>query len=201
LKNGTAALSIDSFVFTMPTATQIASYSAIGSTEFTGLVGQATGGSAIAYLADATTGGVIADKIGNFGMAISTTGTAVTCGTQWATTANACAGVDKWGYTDSTSTTTTGSIQAWMWLADNVDTPSAVFGVEKDDTIDVIVHQQTAWVPGASNGCTLPDATYASTKLNTHRNNWGVATFTGTSGASATLLGASAVLAALVSFF
>lgn len=158
MKNGTAALSIDSFVFTMPTATQIASYSAIASTEFTGLVGQASGGSAITYLADATTGGVIADKIGDFGMAISTSGTAITCGTQWATTANACAGVDKWGYTDSTSTTAAGSVQAWMWLADNVDTPSAVFGVEKGDTIDVIVHQQTAWVPDGSNLCVLPNA-------------------------------------------
>jgi hypothetical protein len=91
-----------------------------------------------------------------------------------------------------------GSKRAWLWLADaNPTTAASVFGVEKDQIINLTVHQHKEWNSAAGTDILLSTPTATA---NFHQNNWGVATFTH-SGASATLLGASAVMVALVSFF
>jgi len=90
-----------------------------------------------------------------------------------------------------------------LWLADANPTSTTLFGVEKDQRIDLTVYQQRAWeqlVPtgGSANlACGIVDAT---ARPGHRRNAWGFEKFTHT-GASTTLLGASAVIAALVSFF
>jgi len=141
---GVAAAGFHSYNWTKPGATQFAAYTAITTAESKTMTGQsaAPAGSMLDY-EDGTTKVRVAEGTN------ITTGTEATCGTEWATTANSCAGVSKWGVgtlTDAVTGTSTGSVQAWMWLADvNPNTPSAVFGVEKDDVIQIVVHQQTGW--------------------------------------------------------
>jgi len=137
-------MSIKSYNWTKPGATQFAAYTAITAAESKAMTGQ-TAAPATAALAyeDGTTFARLSEGTN------VTTGTEATCGTEWATTADSCAGVSKWGVgtlTDAVTGTSTGSVQAWMWLADvNPNTPSAVFGVEKEETIYIVVHQQTGW--------------------------------------------------------
>jgi hypothetical protein len=125
--------------------------------------------------------------------------TARTCDTtKWAT-ATACEGVTKWALdtgVNFTSSTSKGSKRAWIWLADaNPTSKASVFGVEKDDVLEITIHQHNAFV--LETVCKLP---VGAADKQGRENIWGVATYTH-AGASATLLGASAVMAALVSFF
>lgn len=140
----------------------------------------------------------------DFGAAIATTGSELTCDTtKWASS-TACDGVTRWGLgttTEWTSTTALGSKRAWLWLADaNPTTKSAVFGIEKDDVINFTFYQGVAYKVAAAGNCALDNGTINAQRSATRFNYWGVATFTH-AGASATLLGASAVMAALISFF
>jgi hypothetical protein len=100
---------------------------------------------------------------------------------------------------------TKGKKRAWLWLADaNPTTASAVFGVEKDDVLNVTLHQKTAFTCTDTVADTADIVAWTSSandeRDSTRRYAWGVHTWTH-SGASSTLLGASAVMAALVSFF
>lgn len=124
----------------------------------------------------------------------------LTCDTtKWAS-ATACDGVTRWGMgtmTDYTSATAKGGFDAWMWLADRNPTSAAsVFGVEKDDVINIIVYQHSQ---GTHTGVAALE-TASAIGATLCSNKYGVATFTH-AGASATMLGASAVMAALLSFF
>jgi hypothetical protein len=123
-----------------------------------------------------------------------------TCDTNKWAKADSCEGVTKWALDTGvnwTSSSAKGSKRAWIWLADaNPSSKSSVFGVEKEDELEITIHQHNAYL-GTNSLCELAAA--AETKQG-RENIWGVATFTH-DGASATLLGASAVMAALVSFF
>lgn len=123
----------------------------------------------------------------------------VTCDTaKWAS-ATACDGILKWGTGTLTeaSGTTNGSVTAWMWLADmNPTSVASVFGVEKDDVINIMVYQhiESKFVTTAAS-VIRDDAL-----VNSRSNSYGVATFTH-AGANSTMLGAAALTAALLSFF
>jgi len=161
--------------------TAITSYTSV-TTNYKTLTGVASLGTAYAYPTTAT----YTD--------MTVVNTDLTCDlTKW-TSAAACDGILKWGLgtlTEWTSSTAKGSRRAWMWLAD-VGATNAVFGVEKDNIVNVQIQQS---IQPRCNGSNMADVTLAS-----HPVNWGVATYTHAV-ASTTLLGASAVLAALVSFF
>jgi len=99
---------------------------------------------------------------------------------------------------DYTSSTSKGSKRVWLWLADaNPTSKSSVFGVEKDDELQITLHQHNTYDGDGTAACAL--STVAARKADRF-NIWGVAYYKHT-GASSTLLGASAVMAALISFF
>jgi hypothetical protein len=127
--------------------------------------------------------------------------TRITCDTtKWASS-TACNGVTKWAFNTGTpyvSNTVKGSKRAWIWLADEHPiSKSSVFGVEKGDELEITLHQHNDFKVSTAGACALSTA---GADTHTRFNMWGVAYYKHT-GASATLLGASAVMAALISFF
>ena len=118
--------------------------------------------------------------------------TRITCDTtKWASS-TACNGVTKWAFNTGTSS----SKRAWIWLADEHPiSKSSIFGVEKGDELEITLHQHNEFYVNNA-ACALPTTPVKHTRFNI----WGVAYYKHT-GASATLLGASAVMAALISFF
>lgn len=190
---GTASVIWDSYDWTPNTT--ITDFAAISASQQTTLSGT-TSASGTAYTVfNSANDGVFPPRT-----------TARTCDTtKWAS-ATACEGVTKWALstgTDYTSSTAKGTKRAWIWLADaNPTAKASVFGVEKSDVLQIQLHQENTWFgtgTGTAGVCALP-ASGAATTYNNRRNLWGVGTWTH-SGASATLLGASAVMAALISFF
>jgi hypothetical protein len=189
--NGTAAVYWNSFAWTPQTV--ITDFSAaMTSANETSLSGQDITN------ADAQNLATDGSALGLAGPAAATT---LTCDTtKWAS-ATACEGVTKWGLgttTEWTSTSAKGSKRVWLWLADaNPTAKASVFGVEKEDVINMYMYQHNAWGVAAAGACALSAlATDKSYRVNQH----GIGTYTH-AGASSTLLGASAVMAALVSFF
>jgi hypothetical protein len=188
--NGTAAVYWNSFAWTPQTV--ITDFSAaMTSANETSLSGQdITNADAQNLATDGAALGLGSPATGTTALTFDTT--------KWAS-ATACEGVTKWGLgttTEWTSTSAKGSKRVWLWLADaNPTAKASVFGVEKEDEINMYIYQHNAWSAGGA--CALSTAaTDKSYRVNQH----GIGTYTHT-GASATLLGASAVMAALVSFF
>lgn len=193
LANGTAGTVWKQYAWTSAT---IADYAAFSTTEITTLAGAAVADAAIA----------VGDS--SMGTEITTTGTELICDTtKWAS-ATACDGVTRWGLgtiSEYTSSTALGSRRAWLWLADaNPTSKASVFGIEKSDVLNFTFYQhnvpKSVTADISTDACAL-EATSDDVREGSRFNNWGVATFTYAGGASATLLGASAVMAALVSFF
>jgi len=141
-----------------------------------------------------------------------TLGAEVTCDTtKWAS-ATACDGVTRWALNTGTAATyvlanvaatsnVLGSKRAWLWLADqNPTTPASVFGVEKDDIINITIAQTAANVCEGAAAAVAAGATKTNTHKNARQYEWGAATFTH-AGAQSAYLGAAALITGVIALF
>lgn len=132
MTSGTASLTWDSYDWTPNSS--ITDYTSISSTLQTTLSGALSTAGLNAF-EDTTKVGVAAPI---------TSSTPLSCDTtKWATT-DACESLTKWRFstgTDYTSSTSKGTKRAWLWLADADPTDkTAVFGVEKDNILELTLH-------------------------------------------------------------
>lgn len=126
---------------------------------------------------------------------------AETCDTtKWSTATDCKSLVGHWAWTTATwqTTTTDGSHRFYQWLADNATEKTKILSIEDKEVLNLIIAETYAFVfsstAGANtNSCANSPAYAGSTKFSVH-----TATYAKGSGASSTILGASALVAGLL---